>query len=164
VSQCASPISIYSPTIKSRSYLLTEKDFSCSPRYLQKRRGVCYTQVVTNDPYFIERWKDHFPARSLAFPSPRSERALSCDRFPLFSSPTSQFSVRRIRRAGRRIGGGIHSSGNKKCMPMRAECEAETVVDQSYCDTLLAINRGRLSGADSRSIKSVFVVTLEMRF
>jgi len=47
---------------------------------------------------------------------------------------------------------------------MRAECEAETVVDQSYCDTLLAINRGRLGSADSRSIKSVFVVTLKTQF
>lgn len=51
------------------------------------------------------------------------------------------------------IGGGIHPRGNKKCMPIRAECEAETVVDQSYRDTLLAINRERLGSADSRSIK-----------
>ena len=160
-SQSASPISIYPPTIKSRSYLLSEKDFSCSSRHLQKRRGVCYTQVVTNDPYFIERWKDHFPARSLAsLPSSLPARGVSaqllCNRFLLFSSPVSQFSVRRIS-AARSAGCGsaveyIHVKIKNVCQYTRSAKPKPLSINRTAIP-LLAINRGRLGSTDSRSIK-----------
>lgn len=66
---------------------------------------------------------------------------------------------------GARIGGRIHPRGNKKCVPMRAECEAETIVDQSYAIPLLAINRGGTTRVARIRVpsKSVFVETLGTR-
>lgn len=48
---------------------------------------------------------------------------------------------------------------------MRAECEAETIVDQSYAIPLLAINRGGTTRVARIRVpsKSVFVETLGTR-
>lgn len=84
----------------------------------------------------------------------RGKRAPSCDQFPLFSSPVSQFSVCRIRRAG--CCGCVSAPAVEyihvevknvcQCAP-RASMPKPLSINRIRGNPLLAINRGRL---DSR--------------
>ena len=89
-------------------------------------------------------------------PREGGKRALLCNRFLLFSSPVSQFSVRRIS-AARSAGCGsaveyIHVKIKNVCQYTRSAKPKPLSINRTAIP-LLAINRGRLGSADSRSIK-----------